>query len=406
MNTKTHLFAAAGLIVSTFAQISHGDDFPVSFSGFLSHGYIETSDYNYLVPSEEGSLDFVELGLNATWSPFDRATVRGQLFAFELGQYGNYDPIIDYLFLDYNVNQYLGLRLGRVKRPSGVYNDIQDIDVARTSILLPIAMYDQRYRDFSASVDGASLYGSISLGDNQSIDYNAFHGKIYLNVDGGIAAFGETSLGRQIPGIDITDIEGDIASGLQVWWNTPLSGLRIGGNYSDYSDTKLTAEGNIPLFFPMFAGAPFVSNSTVHSYLLKMSAEYYWNSWTFVAEYEDTLNVAIENRSIGGFPTPPVRDDSNSLSYYASVSKRFLEKFEAGVTYASYFGIRSLRSDPRRFNKDLQFSLRYDIRDYWTLKAEIHDIEGTVRLFNQLGQNPVLEANHWTLFALKSTYSF
>ncbi|MEM9161227.1 MAG: hypothetical protein AAGB46_19450 [Verrucomicrobiota bacterium] len=53
----------------------------------------------------------------------------------------------------------------------GLFNDIQDIDIARPSVLLPIEIYDPRYRDFSASLDGVSLYGSIG-----SLHYSLYYG--------------------------------------------------------------------------------------------------------------------------------------------------------------------------------------------------------------------------------------
>ena len=34
---------------------------------------------------------------------------------------------------------YLGLRGGRIRRPQGIYNTVVDVDLARTSILLPLS---------------------------------------------------------------------------------------------------------------------------------------------------------------------------------------------------------------------------------------------------------------------------
>ncbi|MEM9161226.1 MAG: hypothetical protein AAGB46_19445 [Verrucomicrobiota bacterium] len=100
MKTKKIIHAAAGILMLASLDATTAQDFPVSFSGFLSHGYLKSSHYNYLANTEEGDFDFVEAGIKATWSPFDRTVVTGQAFAFELGNYGNYDLQLDYFFAD------------------------------------------------------------------------------------------------------------------------------------------------------------------------------------------------------------------------------------------------------------------------------------------------------------------
>jgi hypothetical protein len=41
----------------------------VAFHGFLSQGFLATSDYNYLGDTEDGSFQFTEVGVNASYSP-------------------------------------------------------------------------------------------------------------------------------------------------------------------------------------------------------------------------------------------------------------------------------------------------------------------------------------------------
>ena len=406
MNAKTF---AKGILIATSLGVSLSAQNDVSVSGFVSNGYIESSHYNYLVDSEEGSFEFAEIGVNANWSPVERTVVTGQLFAFELGEYGNFDPLIDYLFVDYNVNPAFGIRAGRVKKPNGIYNEIQDIDIARTSVLLPIGMYDQRYRDFGASVDGLSLYGTIDLGSNNSIDYNAYHGKIDLSEDGGIGAFAATAMSRSLPGARVEELSGDANSGIQLWWNTAVSGLRTGLAYSVTPDVYLETHANMPAIYPpapFLAGAPIVSAVDVEVSNLRYSLEYFVNAWTFTSEYEVGTTDTVEVRSIAGMANPADSGSSKSEAYYVSASRRFLEKFEAGLTYAAYFGNRNNKTSPTGHNKDWQFSLRYDATPRWTLKAEIHSIQGTSRLFNQLNQNPIIDQENWTLFAAKSSFMF
>lgn len=394
------------LTASLFVSAANAGDRPVTFGGFFSNGYLESSNYNYLADTEGGTFDFAEMGINATWSPIERTTVTGQLFAFELGDYGNYDPIIDYLFVDYYVNQYFGVRAGRVKKPNGIYNEIQDIDVARTAILLPMGMYDQRYRDFSASVDGLSLYGSLPFGNFQSIDYNIYHGGIDLSPDGGHGAALQTQV-KRLPHIQdglITDLSSDTNTGIQLWWNTPVSGLRLGGAYSYYDGVTIDLEAKV---LSRFGPLPYYSYSEMDLYTTKASAEYFYNQWTFTSEFESWKSETHIDSYVAGIQQPRRNTAKTSETYYVSASRRFLEKYHAGITYSNWKEDKTIsNSDPANVAKDWQFSFRYDATQYWTLKAEYHDVKGTNRLFDQNNQNPVIDEESWTLIALKSTFTF
>ncbi|MDQ8187993.1 hypothetical protein [Pelagicoccus sp. SDUM812002] len=396
--TKKHIVTAA-LAALTAAQASFASE--VTFGGFLSNGYIKSSANNYLVDSEEGDFDFAEVGINANWSPFDRATVRGQLFAFEVGNYGNFDPKIDYLFFDYNVVPSFGLRVGRVKRAEGIYTDIQDIDVARTSVLLPIGMYDPRYRDFTASVDGGSIYGNFQIG-NHSFEYTAFHGDIDSNPNSGIAAYALTKIGASLENATLTKFEAQTDTGAQLWWYTPISGLRFGAAHSSLDTFNIVVSAQIP-----YLGYPIQSETLASSKNTTFSSEYFVGDWTFVAEYRETEIKSRNLTTIAGMTEgwgPEAR--SKGYSWYLSASRRFLEKFEAGATIAEWVENEETNSLPSEIQNDRQFSLRYNATDYWTLKAEFHLLEGTNRLFNQLGQNQGPLDSKWNMIATKSTFSF
>lgn len=399
--TKTKIInlAAAALFAT---QASFASE--VAFGGFISNGYIESSANNYLVDSEDGDFDFAEAGINATWSPLDRTTVRGQLFTFELGPYGNFDPIVDYLFVDYNVAPAFGLRLGRVKRSEGIYTDIQDIDVARTSILLPVGMYDARYRDFSASVDGASIYGNFQAG-NHSFEYNAYHGGIDLAAESGVAAYALKKIsGGGIQNPNLQSIDATTNSGVQLWWYTPVLGLRFGTSYSSYDEFTFDVRGTVP--HPLYGDLPFQIETIAGADQTRFSAEYFIGDWTLVSEY-NTMTVESDDRNtVAGTPEAWRSSASTGYSWYLSASRRFLDRFEAGMTYAEFYDNEKRKSSPSQYQKDTQFSLRYNATDNWSLKAEVHLMKGTNRLFNQLNQNAGTLDDAWTVFAAKSTFSF
>ncbi|MBC2604525.1 hypothetical protein [Pelagicoccus albus] len=397
MNRKTVISIAAGaaLAVNSFAA---GD---ISYGGFFSNGYLQSSANNYLVDSEDGDFDFVELGVNASWSPIERTTLRGQLFTFELGPYGNFDPIIDYLFVEYSQSPAFNLRLGRVKRPQGLYNDIQDIDIARTSILLPMGMYDQRYRDFSASADGISISGNLSFGTFQSLDYTAYHGASSLEIDGGIAGYAHTITARSLLNGKIDTIDADTLSGIQLWWNTPVAGLRTGAAYSILKGIDIDTSGNHPLY-----GIPIVVSNLTEASEWRFSGEYYWENWTFTGEYNVLATNGLEQQTVAGNPMGWAPVANTGHSWYLGAARRFLDRFEGSVIYSEFLSNNDSTETALDYQEDLQFSLRYDATDFWTVKGEFHLLSGQNRLFNQFGQNPSPTDENWTLFALKSTFFF
>ncbi len=399
--TKNHILtlATAGLITANAAFASD-----VTFGGFFSNGYIKSSANNYLVDSKDGDFDFAEIGVNATWSPMDRTTVRGQLFTFEVGPYGNFEPIVDYLFVDYSANPAFGLRLGRVKRSVGIYTDIQDIDVARTSVLLPTGMYDARYRDFSASVDGASVYGNFQAGEH-SFEYTLYYGGIDLAKDSGVAAYALGQIvgqGVQAPSLD--NITAHTNSGAQLWWYTPISGLRLGAAFSIYDEFTFDVSGTMS--HPVYGSLPLRIETIASADQNRFSAEYFLGDWTFVSEYNTMTIESVKHIAIPGTPGESIPGKTTALSWYASASRRFLDRFEAGLTYAEFYNDKTLKSNPSDYQKDTQFSLRYNATDYWSLKAEFHMMNGTNRLFNQLGQNAGPLDTKWNMVATKSTFSF
>ncbi|MBK1875620.1 hypothetical protein [Pelagicoccus mobilis] len=381
----------------------------LSTGGFVSVGYLESSHYNYLADSEKGTLDFVEIGLNASWTPANRTTINGQAFLFELGPYGNYTPLVDYLFVDYAKSKELGFRAGRIKRELGLYTHIQDIDIARTSILLPHGMYDPRYRDFSASVDGASMYGSFNLPGDQRITYNLYGGFAQADPEGGLAGFSLTAISRTTIDNRIKTLEADGTYGAQFWYNPNIEGLRVGYGLSRYFGIDISTQGKFPdaLPDPLLAGKELINLGQDLTYEIdQLSIEYFLGNWNFTAEYQWSHVGPTIDRIIGGVFFPDTTPPTEFEVWYANASRRF-GKLEFGLTYTSSpFSKNDTNVGNATYQKDTQLSVRYDVNDHWTLKAEVHSIEGTKRLFNQHGQNPVLDQDDWTLWAAKSTFTF
>jgi hypothetical protein len=358
---------------------------PLGFHGFVSQGFLYSSSYNYLGESSQGSFKFFEAGLNVSFNPFPRTRIAAQGFAYDVGEAGNYNPVLDYALAEYTFNDYFGIRAGRIRRPQGIYNDIQDVDVARTFVLLPQGIYDARWRDFYVSLDGGEFFGTIPLKKAGSLSYEFYGGMINPSLDGGAALEIRYSLP---PSGRLNSMDSAEEFGGQLWWNTPVDGLRFGA-----------AGGFVPVFnFNTTIQIPSGSirpNNRNEAVFQQYSAEYLWKAWTFQTElyFRDYYPEAA------GMP------ETDSLTWYASAAYRFNKWFEAGGYYTQYYGDTDQTGNSLLYQKDAALALRFDATDWWIFKIEGHYIRGT-GLLQDNADNPVQNDNGWWLLAVKTTFSF
>lgn len=383
---------------------------PISFHGFASQGFLYSDEYDYLGETTDGSFEFTEIGINATMNPFPKTRIAMQGFAFDIGDVGNFVPFLDYGSIEYTFNDAIGLRGGRVRRPSGIYNHIQDVDLARTSVLLPQGIYDARWRDFSSSIDGGLLFGNVSLGKAGSLSYEAYGGVTNMDEDeGGVADW----ITDGSPGAEVTEFDQPLYVGGQLWYNTPVNGLRVGaslGNMFDFGYHLTTPVSPVGPFGPINA----FTHGTGDVFFQQYSVEYLWNAWTFQAEYytwdfdgENTTRVLSGDVEIQ--PTSVGAAKVNPYAWYVSAAYRFNSWLEVGSYYTQYIAdVDAGKTDsPNSFQNDLALSFRFDPTDWWILKLEGHMIKGTALLRDETN-NPSSERtdDEWFMLALKTTFSF
>lgn len=373
----------------------------LQFHGFASQGFLASSDYNYLGHSRSGSFEFNEAGLNVSLSPFKRTRITAQAFTFDVGNVGNYEMLLDFCSIEYTLNDQFGIRAGRVRRPGGIYNHIQDVDLARTAIILPQGMYDPRWRDFSTSIDGGVVFGNFSLGKAGSLSYEGYAGYIHLSNQGGVARLIQNGL-PPAPIGGFGGIDPALIAGAQLWWATPLEGLRVGtagGYLFDFTQNFSVS--------PPFGGGAMKSVSQIP--FGQASIEYQKNGWTFQAEYYTYATSGKTYLAANNFQVSS--SEGRPDAWYAGVSKRMNKWFEVGSYYSEYYADVGDRNGSSRavpsdgFQKDVALSTRFDITDWWILKFEGHYIRGTGQLYNN-ALNPVRDDNGWWLFAAKTTFSF
>ncbi len=396
---KTVLAITASILAACGAQaydLSLGTNMPpVTFHGFASQGFLQSDTYNYMGDTTHGSFRFTEAGINASVNPLPRTRVAIQGFTYCMGDTGNYDMVLDYALAEYTFNDYIGVRGGRLRRPEGIYNDIQDVDVARTFVLLPQGMYNARWRDMYTTEDGGEIFGTIPLSKAGDLSYQFYSGIQRPQMDGGLAA----QKANTTPFMALSSFDADLISGGQLWWHPPVDGLRVGAAFNYPHDVTFRMENNI---------VEAQGSILVQHY----SMEYVKKSWTFQAEYM-TYKVFYDITA-GGHHVATVRIQPDT--WYFSAAYRFNHWLEVGAYETEYYPDVRHRDaagyvaanggyGADALQRDVALSCRFDPKPWWILKAEVHMMEGTGQLYDDKA-NPVRNSRWWPMVALKSTFSF
>ncbi len=363
----------------------------VQIHGFASQSYIYTSGNNFFGHSTNtGSLDFTELGINGSWRPLPQLQTSMQVVYRRAGLTDDSNVRIDFGFLDYSfisdADKILGVRLGRVVNPYGLYNDTRDMPFTRPSILLPQSIYFDVNRNFALSGDGIQVYGEhhSSLGDF-SLQVNG----IYTRTNDPDLT---TNLSSGLPGSLIG--EPSWTARLMYEWGGGAVRLGITGSGLNASYKH---EGWASAIKPLdFRLSPIV-----------FSAQYNAENWSLTSEY------AIRNSEVSGLVNPS--KSTTGESYYFQGSYRLIRNLEGFVRYDVQYEDTDDRNGQQyaartgipaytRFAKDFTTGLRWDINDWCMVRAEYHRINGTGWI--SYLENKGHTEQHWDLFGLSANFRF
>jgi len=353
--------------------------------GFVSQAYILSSENNFFGESEDGSFDFRELGLNASFRLRPDLLLSAQLLSRRAGTRGNEDLRLDYALLDHafvsRESGTFGVRMGRIKTPMGFYNDTRDVAFTRPSIFLPQSIYFDRTRNLALSADGINFYTDLrtSFGD---LFYQLE--LVYPEVDdeqtevallpGNTSELGELS--REPTYVSRLIFERD---GGRVRLGLTALFLKLGFDPKD----------------------PVLKEGTIRFQPVIFSAQYNAEFWTLTSEY---ALRPFKYRSVGAIPD----FRRTGESYYFQGMYRLHPRLEALLRYDVLFQDRKNKeTSPASFAKDWTFGLRWDMAKNWMSRIEYHRVDGTAWLPGLDNPGPAAALDRrWTMFALLISYRF
>ncbi|MFA5938337.1 MAG: hypothetical protein WC809_03185 [Sinimarinibacterium sp.] len=386
---------SAGPVVALFATLcladAHAEEFQYQVHGFASQAFAKSWGNNYVGESLDGSLDFYELGLNAT-AGGGPITVSGQVLYRRFGEIDREGARLDFAFADYRflsgVDANAGIRLGRVKNPYGFYNDSRDIVFTRPGILLPSSVYFEGsgVRSLLFSSDGGQLYGGWNVQDHylsaivsRALDFEA-------SEDQERSLFGGSFPGEiEIDGLTVARLMDEWAGGT---WRAAL--------------TYTTAE----LALDPAPGVPFFGSFDADLYIASLAHN--GERYSVTAEY---LLTRFKSR-FGG-----VSERSSSDGIYVQADYQFASAWTGMLRYDLTFSDRNDRDGREyaaeepgndrhdRFARDFTVGLKWLPDEHWGVWAEQHFTQGSANAPGLENQNRTIEPDG-KLFLLMVGYHF
>jgi hypothetical protein len=333
------------------------EDLNIQIHGYATQGFVNTTHNNWdTLSSSDGSPAWTEAVVNVTAQPQPKLRVGVQARYFLLGNFGN-TVSLDWADADYKFSEKFGVRFGKVKTPEGMFNMTQDIDPAMIWSILPQSIYPVATRTSILSHLGGVVYGTLRLPAKAgTLGYQGWAGERNVAAnDPLLEAFAESGI------LFPSGVTGH-SDGATVQWHTPLKGLMVGSSESSntnngpstlagmFSGKETSGSFQIPFYFGQYERNRLTLNAEY------MRLPFYWN---FNYTNGPVLKIALDFRN-----------------WYGMASYRVTNKLSVGSFFDSSINHQAPLG-AARYQKNWDFSARYDLSSFLYLKAEENLLNGT-----------------------------
>jgi hypothetical protein len=192
----------------------------LSVHGFLTQAYGRTDGNQVLGLPSQGTSDYRVAALQFRFDADVESAFVLQLSHERLGRspLTALEPAVDldWVFYERRFGEHTIARVGKVRTPLGLFNEIRDVGTLLALYRPPVAVYGEQVYA-SETVNGAMVGHRIPMGD-WALDLNAFYGS-WNFVQYDLATYAEVDGGY----------------GGQAWIDTPIDGVRVGAGHLRYS---------------------------------------------------------------------------------------------------------------------------------------------------------------------------
>jgi hypothetical protein len=385
------LMLVCGMSSIAFGQAPESMDHSLQIHGFLTQAYVKTTGNQFFGDSEDGSFDFRELGVNASYRLHPNLMASAQLLSRNAGEMYDGSLAVDYAQLDYQMHMdergRAGLILGRNKNPLGLYNDTRDVAATRPGIFMPQAIYWDRVRNMVLSNDGLQFYGERN---------DAMH-RFNLQLFAGKTPIDENVEKSYLdPSLQASMEQNGLTTGGRLLYEYDGGRFRLALSNAMLeldSETNILPDGNIDIDYWVF------------------SAQYNDGPWRLTAEY---MQEPLDYSGFGGFLDPA---DTTLDGYYLQGDYRLHEDWELMLRYeeshynkddsdgsesSQVIGLNSYTF----YSKLWTLGLLWEPMEKLMLRAEFSRVDGTIFLSGLENPMPNETVKDWNLFSLLVSYSF
>ncbi|MCF1183008.1 hypothetical protein L0E83_06080 [Marichromatium gracile] len=358
--------------------------------GFASQALVWTSDNRFFGDSPDVSLDFTELGLNGSWRADPRLLLAAQVMIRRAGEMSDATPWLDYALADATLvsapTHRIGLRMGRIKNPIGLYNETRDVPFTRPGIFLPQVVYFDRVRNMMLASDGLMVYGE------RYTDLGTF----------------SATLGAGLPLLDanvewnylLDDHDGELEPEhpvplLSLWYADPAERLRLG--LSGALMQSRFDRGSHAEIGPGVLGMRYWLGSI----------QYNAANWTLAAEYAHILIDWRDFLASGG------GRDHHALQtgWYLQATYRLSSALELMLRYEEgdadrHLGDSQFRCPSSDHSRIWAAGLRWDLGSRWMLRLEYQRHHGGLILSSRENSPDESVIEDWDLFAAQLSLRF
>lgn len=387
-------FLALSSLTSTCQAESHLSGLDnLQVHGFLTQGFIKTDHNRFFGPSDKGSFEFTEIGLNGSYRPLPSLLLAGQVLSRRAGNMYDGSPTVDFGLARWemvdNGKYQAAVSVGRFKNPIGLYNTTRDVAHTRPSVLVPQSIYFDRVRNLLMSSDGVMLHlNNYSESGEFSFDIGMGRPILDKNVE-------YVLLGRDWPG----SLEPERLSGIgQLRFTTPDGRWRSALSYAN------TAIG----FRPTTGPGPGPGHTSI-GYLVA-SLEFNQGDWSVTGEY---LYEPVNARGYGG----PLDDKFTGEAYYLQVNRYIGTSVRIHARYEEAYHDRHDRDGEMAalktglpasqfFARSWTAGVRWDLNSHLMLSADFSHTDGNFFLSKLDNPNPASLKRRWNMLSVLVSYRF
>jgi len=326
----------------------------ITVHGFLSQAYAKSDGHQILGISDQGSADYrsAALQIRADISPSDVFVV--QISHERLGRSPvmsiKSDVELDWIFYEHRFGD-SAVKVGRVQIPFGIYNEVLDVGT-----ILPFYRPSRNFYGETAysseTVDGVVLTHTFNFARGWSLDGDVYFGNLQFperNFETGSYVKSNARNTR----------------GAEVWIDTPVAGVRLGGGAVAYEIDSLFAKGTW---------------KTKH---LSLSAE---RKWFDVHSEIKWVDLGVGKLELG----------------YVQAGVHFTDKLRLNIQQDLFYA--NLTGRRERTDSDRALGLNYAFNPGLVLKAEHHWTEGSFWLEDQSALGPPTTKTRYWILSLATSF--